>query len=215
MQASATIPTEDMTMSVRNTGIGEEKFDLSTLDEPVEVQSYDAAWRIWYRAELLTLAHAFGETAAAFEHVGSSAVEGLDSKPIVDVLVGMRCSVGDTVIARLEHAGYEYFGKLHPDQDRLFARKRGERSYNLQMVPFGSTEWYDKLALRDFLRRYPEEKRRYGEVKREALMAGKTTLLSYHEYKSQFLGPIVEEAVRWYTQYSNVAGPEGTRTNLE
>jgi GrpB-like predicted nucleotidyltransferase (UPF0157 family) len=205
----------DIIMSITDARAEAVNIDVKVLDEPVEIQPYDSEWRVWYRAELLTLVHAFGGSAAAFEHVGSSAVEGLDSKPVVDVLVGLVSPVDDAVIARLEHAGYEYFGKLHPDQDRLFARKRGDRSYNLQMVPFGSTEWYEKLALRDFLRRYPEEKRRYAEVKREAVSAGKTSLLSYHEYKSRFLVPIVQEAMRWYTQYSDIAELEGTRTACE
>ncbi len=178
---------------------GIKPFDFSQLDEKVTVVAHDREWAGWYDGEILHLQGAFSCSGAAFEHVGSSAVANLYSKPIVDILIGLKTFViPDGVISALSSLNYEYFGQLHPGQERAFARKRGERSFNLQIVPYASIEWDEKIAFRDFLRAEPSAIARYNDVKLGAMSEGNTMLLAYHQYKAAVVESLLSEALEWH-----------------
>ncbi len=56
----------------------------------IVVSDYDPAWPVMYQQESTQVQRALGSIVVAFEHVGSTAVQGLAAKPIIDVLVGVR-----------------------------------------------------------------------------------------------------------------------------
>lgn len=49
----------------------------------------DPAWPQWFAAEAARLRAAFGATALAIDHVGSTAVPGLAAKPVIDIQVAV------------------------------------------------------------------------------------------------------------------------------
>lgn len=184
-------------------------FNLSKLEEEVSLRPHDACWAKWYEDEIISLREGFG-ASACFEHVGSSAIENLNSKPIVDIMVGVdKAALSDEMGSEIRRLGYEYFGRLHPEQDRLFARKRGERSFNLQIVPYQSPQWHEKIAFRDYLRVHPEAVLEYDAVKRQAVQEGNVTLLSYHNFKDGTVTAILKKAMEWYKHKG--LGDQGSR----
>jgi GrpB-like predicted nucleotidyltransferase (UPF0157 family) len=65
--------------------------DRSYLDEPIRLVPYDPSWPARFEAERSALIEAIGEWIAdGFHHVGSTAVPGLEAKPIIDILAGVR-----------------------------------------------------------------------------------------------------------------------------
>jgi GrpB-like predicted nucleotidyltransferase (UPF0157 family) len=171
---------------------------IARLQEDIVVATHNPEWFDWYHSEKAALDNVFGPNAVAFEHVGSSRVPGLDSKPIVDILVGVKTlELTDAQTGALSDLGYEYFGRLHAAVDRLFARKRGAQSFNLQIVPFGQKEWIEKLAFRDYLLANPDAVAEYSRIKQEAIREGKTALLDYHKHKDMVVSAILEKALKW------------------
>jgi GrpB-like predicted nucleotidyltransferase (UPF0157 family) len=60
------------------------------VDEPLRIRSYDPTWPSRYEAEQEALGAAIGRwVVGGIHHVGSTAVPGLDAKPIIDILVGV------------------------------------------------------------------------------------------------------------------------------
>jgi hypothetical protein len=53
----------------------------------IEIVPYEAKWPAAFEAEAAALREVFGTRALAVEHIGSTAVPGLEAKPIIDVLV--------------------------------------------------------------------------------------------------------------------------------
>ncbi|NBW41719.1 GrpB family protein [bacterium] len=179
--------------------VGVKAFDLSRLQEEVIIVPHSSEWQDWFETESAALQEVFGNDALGIEHMGSSAVENLLSKPIVDILVGLKeFSISDEQIKGLELLGFEYFGQLHEGQERLFARKRGEQSFNISIVPYAGDEWVAKTAFRDYLRAHPDIVEAYSAIKNEAIAGGNDSLLQYHKHKDEFVTNTLATALSWH-----------------
>ena len=55
----------------------------------IVVSDYDPNWPMLFEQERIRIKEAFGSFALSIEHMGSMAVPGLPSKPIIDLLVGV------------------------------------------------------------------------------------------------------------------------------
>lgn len=53
----------------------------------VEVVDYNSQWKLMYQLEEKSLAQTLGNLAMEIHHIGSTSVEGLCAKPIIDILV--------------------------------------------------------------------------------------------------------------------------------
>lgn len=58
--------------------------------EPIEIVAWDPDWARRAEAERLRLQAGLGEWVVAIEHVGSTAVPGLASKPVLDIDLAIR-----------------------------------------------------------------------------------------------------------------------------
>ena len=70
---------------------GESRKPMSraVLDERITVCAADPAWPSWFQQEAARLRSALpGDLVPDIQHIGSTAVPGLDAKPIVDLMVG-------------------------------------------------------------------------------------------------------------------------------
>lgn len=172
------------------------------IDETITISEYDPNWIRWYKEEVEQLQAVFG-ASARFEHFGSTSIPGMPAKPIVDILVGINGSpetdttkpleMGDSTIKELEGLGYECLGEASVP-GRIYCRKRGIRSFNLAVTAYESGIWRDNLILRDYLLHHPSETKRYAEHKWSAFRQGNRTLLAYSDYKSDFVGNLLQRA---------------------
>src|SRR5215207_9593686 len=77
--------------------------------EPVYVVPYDARWSTLFEQERARIEAAIEPWVVAVEHVGSTAVPGLDAKPVIDVMAGLRSPLDAArCIQPLEKIGYSY-----------------------------------------------------------------------------------------------------------
>jgi GrpB-like predicted nucleotidyltransferase (UPF0157 family) len=162
-----------------------------SIDEPVELVAYDRAWPARFARERRRLG-AHLTRPATIEHIGSTAVPGLASKPVVDILVGVDPADVEVVAQQIAGAGYEDLGEAGVP-GRRHLRRRAAHAYNVHIVALGGPLWRDNLALRDYLRREPAQAARYADAKRRAIAAG-PTLLAYSDSKAAFLEDLVSRA---------------------
>lgn len=56
-----------------------------------------------------------GQEIIAVEHIGSTAVEGLGAKPLIDMMIGVtELQITEKWIEVLSEIGYEYVPKMQP-----------------------------------------------------------------------------------------------------
>jgi GrpB-like predicted nucleotidyltransferase (UPF0157 family) len=162
---------------------------VMTVDEPVELVAYDAAWPGRFARERRRLRTRI-KRVARIEHIGSTAVPGLASKPIIDIMIGLDPADVDVVAEQIAAAGYTDLGEAGVP-GRRHLRRRTPSAYNVHMVELGGQLWRDNLAVRDYLCRHPSEAARYADAKRQVI-ASAPTLLAYSNRKAA----VVEDLVR-------------------
>lgn len=133
----------------------------------------------------------------AVEHIGSTAVAGLDAKPIIDLLVGVR-GIRDAVrcIRPLEEIGYSYWSE-NPNPDRiLFVRfadaDRTSRTHNLHVVEVGGDLWNGRIVFRDHLRSHPELAGEYARLKHDLAERFRDDREAYTRAKADFVLAVLE-----------------------
>ena len=151
------------------------------------VVPYDAAWKHEFLKIKEELVSAIGAHVLAAEHVGSTAVEGLPSKPCIDIDVVIKdASMLPEVVRGLAAIGYEHEGDLgikgreafrYSDKPHLFA-------HHLYVCAQDSEELYRHLTFRDFLKNHPEAAKDYGRAKEEAARLYPDDIEKYMEYKA-------------------------------
>ena len=157
----------------------------------VIVLPYDEKWKQDFIEIKNEIEAALGTIAISIEHVGSTSVEGLAAKPIIDIDVVVGKNDVQAAIDALGTIGYIHEGNLGIEGREAFAYEGKEhlRTHHLYVCPEDSEELKRHLAFRDYLRTHKDAARKYSEVKLEAARLYPDDIEKYIEYKS----PIIEE----------------------
>ncbi|QJR37259.1 GrpB family protein [Gemmatimonas groenlandica] len=120
---------------------------------------YDSEWPVRFAAEAARLRPALGAAAQAIEHVGSTAVPGLDGKPVLDIAIAVANDAdADACITPMQTLGYDYRGPYGDDPRRRYYVRdddAGVRLVHVHLYVLPATAWQRKLAFRDALRADP------------------------------------------------------------
>jgi GrpB-like predicted nucleotidyltransferase (UPF0157 family) len=137
------------------------------MPEPISIVSYDDRWPHLYEKERNKILRAVGHKLIALEHIGSTAVPGLCSKSIIDLLAAVGSNSDfKGCIEPLRNLGYEYYYYPEfPERCAFLDGSVGAGPHHLHMTQFGSEFWRDKLLFRDYLRRHPNVAQEYGRLK--------------------------------------------------
>jgi GrpB-like predicted nucleotidyltransferase (UPF0157 family) len=160
--------------------------------EPVVVEPYDPAWPATFTLLRDRIAPVLGELAVGIEHVGSTAVPGLDAKPIIDVDVVIRHADDLDEVARLlAQLGYTRLGDLGVVGREAFRASSGLPRHHLYVCASGAPAMQAHLILRDALRDDAELARQYGELKRVLADRYRDDRDAYAEGKSGFIAAVL------------------------
>ena len=84
---------------------------------------YDPAWKTACQELAQVYRDLLGDPLVGIEHVGSTAIEGITAKPILDIdLVIQDCSALPLVSQKLSTVGYQHNGDLGIPQREVFDR---------------------------------------------------------------------------------------------
>ncbi|MGC9322499.1 MAG: GrpB family protein, partial [Kosmotogaceae bacterium] len=112
--------------------------------KPVIVTEYDPSWPELFRREAELIYVALEGVGISIEHIGSTAVPGLQAKPVIDIMIGVSSlEQADSCVPFIERTGYLYSPE-HEDvmpERRYFERSGSKIDYHLHIVVFGSKFW--------------------------------------------------------------------------
>ena len=154
------------------------------------LSEYQSSWKNDFDDEKRRLLAISGSTALDIEHIGSTSVEGLASKPIIDLSVMIE-SQKDTGRFTEPLAGIEY--RFEPPihlgiPERHFYKKGDPVKYQLSIAytDVGGF-WPRQILFRDYLRSNPDARAEYTKLKEEMLSRDPPGRRVYHGGKTEFV----------------------------
>ena len=166
------------------------------MDEVV-LAAYDPSWPEIFAGEAWAIRQALGDALVGIEHVGSTSIPGLASKPIIDIVVSVTSlEAGTARVSALEALGYDCRGE-NGIPGRLFFRKglvEFKRTHHLHLVEAGHEQWKSMLLFRDYLRSHPGDARRYEELKRTLAAKFRDNRSAYTNGKADFVQTVLVKA---------------------
>lgn len=170
--------------------------------EHVAIVPYDPRWPQLYADEEMLLERSLPvDLVERIAHIGSTAIPGLCSKPIIDIQVEVADldRVRKQVVPIMRDLGYEFIwrptmGEQAPFYAWFIKRDaRGQRTHHVHMVkPDAASS--DRLVFRDFLRAHPEEAARYEELKRSLSQRFPNDRAAYTQGKTGFISAVIARA---------------------
>jgi GrpB-like predicted nucleotidyltransferase (UPF0157 family) len=137
------------------------------LDEAVTIVAADPAWPRIFQQEATRLRHTLrAGLEPDMQHMGSTAVSGLDGKPFVDLMVGIArpSRIGELVLT-LEGLGYETLGEAGVPARCAMRRRDTHPGFNVSIIAHRGPRWRQNLAVREKLRGDPEAAAAYAAAK--------------------------------------------------
>lgn len=173
----------------------------SDVTRVIEVVEYAPEWIAAFATEAQMLAPIFGPRLLAIHHIGSTAVPGLQAKPIIDILVVLDDTSDVTSFTpAMEALGYRARGEcldtLHGTPGRFYFSKdtNAVRTHQVHVCATGHPQIADLLAFRDYLRANDCEAVAYGELKRRLAGAYRFDSVAYNQTKGEFVRTATEVA---------------------
>lgn len=167
----------------------------------VRLSDYDPTWPLRYEAEETLLREALGSRMLAVEHIGSTSVPGMPSKPTIDILVGLSdYERFHDVVHALESVGYLYTPEAEADDPgrRVFRKGPDQmsrpRTFHLHVTPLDGHYWRRMLAFRDHLRRHPDDAATYVALKRRLALEHSDEPRRYTAAKHEFVKAVERRA---------------------
>ena len=163
----------------------------------IEIVPSDPRWPEAFATEAARIRAALAAHGElAIEHIGSTAVAGLDAKPVIDmILIEADMARWPRWVAPLQALGYVLWVD-NPRRDRLFFVKG--------MPPFGTGRTHHlhvrtpadsqrERLFRNWLRAHPEDATRYAALKRELAALHADDREAYTEGKTAFIEALLCE----------------------
>ncbi|MGH3780417.1 MAG: dephospho-CoA kinase [Pseudonocardiaceae bacterium] len=166
----------------------------------------DGRWPEQAQRVMARIAAVAGRRARRPDHIGSTAVPGLDAKDVLDVQV----VVADLAAAELLADDLIGAGLIRRDgrwcdhardgttRDKAMATNADPgRAVNCHIRPADSPAWRDAVLLRDWLRAHPDDVREYTELKHRLAARQWDSIDAYACAKSPFVTSALDRARQW------------------
>lgn len=154
----------------------------------VFVTPYNPQWPLWFEQIKAYIWPVISDFAVSVEHVGSTSVEGLAAKPIIDLDVVIPHSrYLPLAIERLATLAYVHRGNLGIEGRDAFQAPQGFLRHHLYVCPKDSLGLRNHLALRDYLRAHPEAVQTYSLLKQQLAEQHPNDIDKYIEGKTEMI----------------------------
>ena len=170
----------------------------------VELHEYRDVWKDYAHDAIDTLKHILKDDCIDIQHFGSTSIETMISKPIIDLVVGMK-HLDDVLkyIKELEEVGFYYRKEASRPHEYLFAsgsyyENTGDlQTHFIHVVEYGSNVWSNYLLFRDYLRSHPKAVEDYTKLKIQlkALHQTNNDRSAYTEGKNEFVHETLQAGI--------------------
>ena len=158
----------------------------------VVVEKWNPKWKDEFERIVDSLGKDVIYNSIKIEHVGSTSVEGLSAKPIIDLDIVIENDKFEIIKRLLNDKGYKHEGDLGIEGREAFSYSGKEElmTHHLYVCPKDSKEIFKHITFRDFLKNNPALAYEYSKVKEQAAVLYPDDIDKYMEFKSEIIEKI-------------------------
>ena len=134
----------------------------------INITPYNNKWPLVFETIKKEIKKNIFDNNIIIEHIGSTSVKNLDSKPIIDILIGVKSDDLDKYIDPIKNLGYIYIKKYEtetPNRRFFFFEKNKKRIAHIHLVKKNS-KWFKRhILFRNELRENKIIRKKYQQLK--------------------------------------------------
>ncbi len=170
-------------------------------NRPYVFEEYDTQWPQKFVTIAENITATLGEEIIEVEHVGSTSIPGMPSKPQIDVLVTVgNLNVIPSYYGAMQALGYITRGDYTNEGEEYFTKDDilGIREVSVHVLPEGHHWATELIDFRDYLRTHPDELKYYASTKREAQQTFPNDYTNYYKMKLPVIHELMKRAAEWH-----------------
>ena len=174
--------------------------ELGLKKDEVKIVPYDVNWKGEFERVKESVLHVLNVHESQIEHIGSTSIEGIKAKPIIDILLGvenLECINRDFEKA-LHSIGF-YRLRVERENEVVFAKFADEgfeiKTHFIHAVTFNGQLWKNLIFFRNYLNDNEEEKKAYENIKEAYLQHRSVGVNDYTNFKEEFVQRIFSKRI--------------------
>lgn len=164
----------------------------------LEIMDYRDDYEKIYEDEKEELLKIYKDRIASIDHVGSTSIKNIKSKPIIDILLQTNDLEDFKEFTELNVEGEIYTVKKEPTRggDYLICKEEdGKVKAFIHVYKTGDMSGITYIMFRDYMNSHEDEKRRYEELKIELFKKYKNERKHYTLGKDKYIKEIINKAI--------------------
>lgn len=166
----------------------------------VYLEPHQSEWERAAEETIQTLKRILGSVAVDIQHIGSTSIRTISSKPIIDIAVAVNdYELVPNKCDELEKAEIVFRFDERPEQ-LLFVMgdfEKDTRSHHIHVVIYSSDECNNYINFRDYLNSNIEAAREYEAVKLRLAKQYSDDRIAYTDGKQEVIDKLLAEARAW------------------
>ena len=165
---------------------------LGLNNDEVELVPFQTEWKAEFEKVKAALIEHTTLQPVQIEHIGSTAIKGIQAKPIIDILVGVEHLevLEKSFIQDLQKAGF-YRLRVERPEEIVCAKFTDEtyetKTHYIHIVEMHGTKWRQLLFFRDHLNENEDVRLQYEALKTSFFETILNGIDAYTNYKEQFV----------------------------
>lgn len=167
----------------------------------VVLKDYNPEYKKLFEQEKSILMDILGEEVIDIQHVGSTSITSILSKPILDIVVAVK-DIGkiSEIEEKLVRNKYIYKGIIDGPMDKYQFLKGNsiKRFCHIYVTELNSESWYRFVLFRDYMNSHIEEAIEYERLKEKLARLYPEDRRNYTKHKSKYIDSVIEKARELY-----------------
>ena len=172
--------------------------ELGLEHNEVRIVDYTIEWADEFEKVKQGLIDSTGLAEERIEHIGSTAIQGMPAKPVIDILIGID-NLNQADKDLMKSFGKEGFLRLKMERpgEIVLAKFKDDsfqvKTHFIHLVKYQQQLWKNLIFFRDYLNENEEARRQYLNIKEEFLNNKSEGIIEYTDFKEAFVKRIINE----------------------
>ena len=165
---------------------------MGLINNQVYLENNHKLWKTMFSDEKEKLIKIFDKDSFEIEHVGSTAIDKLSAKPIVDIAIGIPSF--DIFQKYLNELSKIYLVKENYDKDEiLLVKEKGNKTlFLIHVIQVNSNRYKNMITFRDILKSNPDILKKYELLKIDLANKYPNDREMYTKSKNDFINEVLK-----------------------